>query len=314
VSVTVRVNDLTLSHKGSNGFSNATLPDVCKTPTPGGPVPMPYTNYAQSSDLADGTKTVTADGGNMIAIKGSHYSISVGDEPGTVGGIASNTFKKETDWITYSFDVKMDGGNACRLTDKKFHNHKNTVDALGDVETPLSPEERAVKCAIHQCDNRSYNLGTPPPPAEEACRLLGTKKHTCVAEKLKDKEPEILSETFVDMTVDPPNVMQGVKNFFHARAKIGQANGYKPGSLRRPDVVIQKDGKRQVIDAKFPCPDDVASGTKSRGVMKSPQSSASMLTGEQKDDYEAIQNNGQPPQEIQPSDCSSKDCAKGGKK
>ena len=134
MTVTVNVNDLSISHKGSNGFSIATMPDVCKTPTPGGPVPMPYPNVARSSDLSDGTTTVQADGGNMIAIKGSHYSMSTGDEPGTVGGVTSNTFKKETDWITYSFDVKMDGGNVCRLTDKKFHNHKNTVDLAGDVE------------------------------------------------------------------------------------------------------------------------------------------------------------------------------------
>src|SRR5271165_3908672 len=103
MTVTVNVNDLSISHKGSNGFSIATMPDVCKTPTPGGPVPMPYPNVARSSDLSDGTTTVQADGGNMIAIKGSHYSMSTGDEPGTVGGVTSNTFKKETDWITYSF-------------------------------------------------------------------------------------------------------------------------------------------------------------------------------------------------------------------
>jgi hypothetical protein len=137
MTVTVKANDLTISHKGSNGFSTATVPDVCKTPSPGGPVPLPYPNIAQSSDLAGGTTTVQADGGNMIAIKGSHYQLSTGDEAGTVGGVASNTFKQETDWITYSFDVMMDGGNVCRLTDKKFHNHKNTVNAMGDFETPI---------------------------------------------------------------------------------------------------------------------------------------------------------------------------------
>ena len=79
-----------------------------------------------SSDLASGTTTVKADG-QMIAVKGSEYSMSTGDEPGTVGGVASSTFKKEAKWILYSFDVKMDGKNACRLMDKMTMNHQNTV-------------------------------------------------------------------------------------------------------------------------------------------------------------------------------------------
>jgi hypothetical protein len=129
----ILVNNLGLTYKGSIGVSTATLPDVCKTPTPGGPVPIPYPNFADQSSLDKGSKTVKAHG-NMIAIKGSEYSLSSGDEPGTVGGVTSNTFKKETAWITYSFDVKMDGQNACRHTDKKFHNHKNTVDLAGNID------------------------------------------------------------------------------------------------------------------------------------------------------------------------------------
>jgi len=173
MSVTVKVNDLTISHKGSDGFSIATIPDVCKTPTPGGPVPMPYPNIARSGDLSDGTTTVSADSGNMIAIKGSHYQISTGDEPGTVGGVTSNTFKKETDWITYSFDVTMDGGNVCRLTDKKFHNHKNTVDAIGDFEAPIAPE-------------LTNKLGTDT--AKKLCKAVceckdAVRKQDCVASK-----------------------------------------------------------------------------------------------------------------------------------
>ncbi len=59
---------------------------------------------------------------------------------------------KATDWITYSFDVKMDGKNACRHTDKKFHNNKNTVDCQGNVDAippGLPPKELsfAVKCS-----------------------------------------------------------------------------------------------------------------------------------------------------------------------
>lgn len=135
----VKVNGTTtsLAHKGSNGVSKASIPDVCKTPTPGGPVPMPYPNIAQSVTLDKGTTTVKADG-MMIAVKGSEYSLSNGDEAGTIGGVKSNTFIKEATWILYSFDVKMDGKNACRLSDPMFHNHENTINAGGNTQ----PEKR----------------------------------------------------------------------------------------------------------------------------------------------------------------------------
>jgi hypothetical protein len=136
VPVTVKVNGVanSLVHKGSNGISVATLPDVCKTPSPGGPVPLPYPNVSQSVTLKKGTTTVKADGGNMIAVKGSEFSVSNGDYPGTLGGVKSSTFMKESTWISYAFDVKIEGKNACRLTDKKFQNHNNTVDLAGLVQ------------------------------------------------------------------------------------------------------------------------------------------------------------------------------------
>src|SRR5258708_4352084 len=44
MSVTIHLNgkSLSLAHKGCSGLTKSTLPDVCKTPSPGGPVPVPY--------------------------------------------------------------------------------------------------------------------------------------------------------------------------------------------------------------------------------------------------------------------------------
>jgi hypothetical protein len=139
VPVTVKVNGTanSLVHKGSGHFSAATMPDVCKTPSPGGPVPIPYPNISQSATLANGTTTVKADGGMMIANKGSEFSLSNGDNPGVAGGVKSSTFMKESTWILYSFDVKMDGKNTCRLSDKKFQNHENAVDLAGAAGPPV---------------------------------------------------------------------------------------------------------------------------------------------------------------------------------
>lgn len=157
--VTIKVNGTvnSLVHKGSNHISVATIPDVCKTPTPGGPVPLPYPNISQSSTLDKGTKTVKADGGMMIAIKGSEFSMSNGDEPGSIGGVKSNTFIKESTWILYSFDVKMEGEGACRLSDKKFQNHENAADLMGAVGVPVTVSVSAVKDMLCQdmCDHEN---------------------------------------------------------------------------------------------------------------------------------------------------------------
>lgn len=153
--VTVKVNGRanSLVHKGSNGVSTATLPDVCKTPSPGGPVPVPYPNVSQSATLDKGTTTVKADGGMMIATKGSEFSLSNGDNAGVAGGVKSSTFMKESTWILYSFDVKMDGSNACRLTDKKFQNHENTADMAGELQAPKDVAPSDSDCIVGRYDD-----------------------------------------------------------------------------------------------------------------------------------------------------------------
>jgi Domain of unknown function (DUF4150) len=159
VPVTVKVNGTinSLVHKGSNHISAATIPDVCKTPSPGGPIPIPYPNVSQSATLDKGTTTVKADGGMMIATKGSEFSLSNGDNAGVAGGVKSSTFMKESTWILYSFDVKMDGSNACRLSDKKFQNHENTADLMGAVGPPVPLLFSQVEDALCQalCDHEN---------------------------------------------------------------------------------------------------------------------------------------------------------------
>jgi hypothetical protein len=48
MSVTININGLSLVHKGSSGTATATIPDVCNTPSPTGPIPLPYPNIAMS--------------------------------------------------------------------------------------------------------------------------------------------------------------------------------------------------------------------------------------------------------------------------
>ena len=123
---TTFVNMRGIAHKGSGGMSIA-FPDVCKTPSPGGPIPIPYPNIGKASDTTKGPKKVTTDG-KMPMVKGAKYSMSTGDEAGSAGGgVVSNSTKGECEFMMYSFDVKFEGKNVCRMGDPLFHNKKNIM-------------------------------------------------------------------------------------------------------------------------------------------------------------------------------------------
>jgi hypothetical protein len=110
-------------HKGSNGFS-IDFPDVCKTPAAPSPIPIPYPNLGKSSDTTKGPTTVKTDG-QMPMVKSAQYSQSYLDEPGTLGGIISQVNRNVCEFMMYSFDVKFEGNNVCRLGDPLWHNKKN---------------------------------------------------------------------------------------------------------------------------------------------------------------------------------------------
>ena len=125
MGVTVGVNMMSVVHKDSGGVSPS-FPDVCKTPSPAGPIPIPYPNIAKSGDTGKGTKKVKCDG-NPVCVKDSNFSTSTGDEAGTAGGgVASNKTKGKAEFVNYSFDVKFEGKNVARALDLMLHNDKNT--------------------------------------------------------------------------------------------------------------------------------------------------------------------------------------------
>jgi hypothetical protein len=123
---TVFVNGRGVVHKTSGGMSTV-FPDVCKTPAPPAPpIPIPYPNIGQASDTSQGPTTVTTDG-SMPMVKDAKYMMSSGDEAGSIGGVVSGVIKGECEFMMYSFDVKFDGKNVCRLGDPLFHNKKNIM-------------------------------------------------------------------------------------------------------------------------------------------------------------------------------------------
>ncbi len=122
---TTFANGRGIAHKGSGGQS-LVFPDVCLTQVGNAVVPIPYPNLGKSSDTTKGPKSVKTDG-EMPMVKKAVYSKSTGDQPGTKKGVASGTIKDVCEFMMYSFDVKFEGKNVCRLGDPLFHNKKNTM-------------------------------------------------------------------------------------------------------------------------------------------------------------------------------------------
>lgn len=98
-------------HNG--GGSAFAMPDVCKTPTPAGPVPIPYPNMAEwlMTNMATSALTVRANGFNVVKL-GTKTMLSSGDEAGVVGGVVSNIIVGPGTVLGASVTVLVQGGGA----------------------------------------------------------------------------------------------------------------------------------------------------------------------------------------------------------
>ena len=148
MAVTVSVNGRTVVHKDSGGKSIA-FPDVCLTQVGPAVVPIPYPNMAQSSDLGNGARSVFADG-NPMGHEKSVFTTSTGDEAGGHKGISSGTIKGKAEFMSFSFDVNVEGQGVVRAFDQMIHNNRNTPPAVLlqppmvqpiMAETPEIPEQ-----------------------------------------------------------------------------------------------------------------------------------------------------------------------------
>jgi uncharacterized Zn-binding protein involved in type VI secretion len=104
-------------------MANATVPDVCNTPSPAGPVPMPYPNIAETS-MADPGGLV-----NEVLVAGmpamnlmSKVTLSNGDQAGATGGVVSAKIMGEMAFIAGSAMVMVGGKPAVRVTCQTTHN------------------------------------------------------------------------------------------------------------------------------------------------------------------------------------------------
>ncbi|CAM3270457.1 protein of unknown function [Paracoccus aminovorans] len=167
---TVSANGLTISHRGTGGHEVNSTPDVCRLANN---VPVPFSIISFSRDLVRGTRTVLADGGNTIDCRGSAHSRCIGDEPGVNKGVISGTQLHESTWITWSPNVRVEGRNIARLSDKMFMNNRNCISGAGGhyevpaaITDPIMRELCKVFCEArdewHQC-KRSGRTNCPRP-------------------------------------------------------------------------------------------------------------------------------------------------------
>ncbi|KQQ49873.1 type VI secretion protein [Pseudomonas sp. Leaf127] len=104
-------------------IATASQPDMCKTPTPAGPVPMPYPNIANTR-MADPGGLV-----NDVLIAGlpamnqmSKVTLSSGDEAGAQGGLVSSKVMGEMTFTDGSTKVTVGGKPAVRVTTQTLQN------------------------------------------------------------------------------------------------------------------------------------------------------------------------------------------------
>ncbi len=112
------------------------FPDTCKTPTPGGPVPVPYPNTGQGSMANPGTcSTKVLISCTPAQTTNTQIAMTSGDEAGVAGGVVSSMIKGPAKYVMVSLSVMIQGGSAGRLTSPTQPNGTN-ANPVGAVIAP----------------------------------------------------------------------------------------------------------------------------------------------------------------------------------
>jgi uncharacterized Zn-binding protein involved in type VI secretion len=245
--------------KGSHTVAKATIPNFCKMPGPPAPfVPAPLPNIAKSELSPNGYSTTVKIEGNTVAIRGATFE-SIGDmaSKGTGGGLISANTHGPAKFITPgSLTVKIEGKSVHLLGESMLNNcgpsgsPPNTGATMtgadhADIQKIENELDKIACDCAKDCEFIEYY-----PPGDEKeflnCLILGSKRHKCVADKLRDGKPPP-SETGVH-----PG---GGANYQSNKMPDGQA-------FCRPDIVVTAPGTsppidaskmKAIIDLKFKC-------------------------------------------------------------
>jgi hypothetical protein len=100
------------------------FPDVCLTPSPAGPVPIPYPNIAMGPTAVPSQVKVLymcTPAHNMATTT----PLTNGDNAGVAMGVASGTVMGPSRHLTAAFTVLVGGAPATRLTSASLQNSTN---------------------------------------------------------------------------------------------------------------------------------------------------------------------------------------------
>ena len=118
------------------------MPDVCNTPSPAGPIPIPYPNMAQLASADGGTLSIKVKILNkQAATQKTEIPQTQGDEAGTQGGVASGTSGDVCKYTKGSAKVIIEGNPAVRVLDTTAH---NGASANAPAGVQLAPSQAKV--------------------------------------------------------------------------------------------------------------------------------------------------------------------------
>ena len=106
------------------GGQSLAFPDVCLTPSPAGPVPVPYPDIAATPMAVNAKYNILIDGmpaHNM----GTTVPLTNGDNAGVATGVASGMVMGQSRHLTGSFTVLLGGKPATKLTSMSLQNGTN---------------------------------------------------------------------------------------------------------------------------------------------------------------------------------------------
>jgi hypothetical protein len=155
----VYANGDEIACKAGDGKVIASFPDVCLTPPPAGPIPVPYPDTSFSKDMQSGSTTVKIKGQEVMLKDQSFYKTSpLGDEAATNGqgaGVITHVITGKTYFVAWSMDVKFEGQNVDRHTDLTTSNHAspppNAPAPNANIGEPAAGQQLSLLCeCCHQ--------------------------------------------------------------------------------------------------------------------------------------------------------------------
>lgn len=196
---------LPASNRGAG--MNFGFPDVCLTPTPAGPVPIPYPNFAMNAQAAVFSQVVKVSGVHALNL-GSMISMTSGDEPGS----AHWTVKGPGKYVMGNPIVFIDRLPAINLTCPTTGNTAN--NALGAVVVPSAV-------------NVFYTYA--PSPAEAEPRAVSAARAVALGDVVLGRSggPPLTAEMLDDAVgyVRLAVVTTDIASRFHVAARALEAEG-----------------------------------------------------------------------------------------